>query len=115
VTYKGDTPLVLSIRASGDVHLRLGDQLETLLNEPSFRDGFLRGSFAGDIGTEENRGRPYHLNLEAKLRDGVLGGPLIVITIDRVRDTSVVSHWAELNREKASPDSATPDAAQAGE
>lgn len=113
-TYKGETPLTMSIRDTGDVHLRLGDQFETLLNNPSFRGGFLRGDFGGDIGTEENRDRPYHMSVEMKLLDGVLGGSLIVITIDRVQDTSVVCHWVELKRDKPAAEPEKPDAAPAG-
>jgi CubicO group peptidase (beta-lactamase class C family) len=101
VTYKNEYPLVLSIKEGGDVHLKLGSQLETLLNGPTFRDGFLRGRFAGDVDHEDARGRPYLLQLELKRRDDVLNGPVILTTRPDGRGTSAVSHWVELKREAA--------------
>ena len=98
-TYQGELPLVLVIKDSGDVHVRLDKQLETLLNNPSFHEGFLRGRFAGNIGTDDARGRRYHLHLEAKLRDQVLNGPVMAITLPDGRGTSAVTHWVELKRE----------------
>ncbi|HEV3136883.1 MAG TPA: serine hydrolase domain-containing protein, partial [Pirellulales bacterium] len=110
-TYQGELPLVLDIKDSGDVHVRLDKQLETLLNNPSFHEGFLHGRFAGDIGTDDARGRRYHLHLDVKLRDQALNGPVTAITLPDGRGTSAVTHWLELKREAAS--SATPGSTSA--
>jgi CubicO group peptidase (beta-lactamase class C family) len=98
-TYQGETPLVLTIKESGDVHVRLDRQLETLLNGPSFKDGFLRGRFGGDVGTDDNRGRPYQLRLEVKLRGETLQGPVTATTLPDKWGSSAVTHWVELARE----------------
>jgi hypothetical protein len=107
-TYKSETPLVLEIRDTGDVHVRLGDQLETLLNRKLFIDGWLRGVFAGDIGTDDNRGRPYHLHLDLKLRGDVLNGPVTTITLPDAWGSSAVTHWIELQRQADKPSSSAP-------
>lgn len=101
VTYKSEKPLLLSVKESGDVHVKLDDQLETLLSGVSFRDGFLRGRFAGMVDYDDARGRPYHVQLELKLRDGVLNGSAITSTLPDGRGSSAVTHWAEVKREEA--------------
>jgi hypothetical protein len=102
-TYLADTPLLLVVKDSGDVHVRVGRQLETLLNGPSFKDGWLRGRFASDIGTDDNRGRPYHLHFEVKLRGETLKGPVTAITLPDKWGSSAVTHWVELAREADKP------------
>jgi CubicO group peptidase (beta-lactamase class C family) len=101
VTYKSEKPLLLTVKESGDVHVKLGDQLETLLSGVSFRDGYLRGRFAGIVDYDDARGRPYQVQLELKLRDGVLNGSAITTTLPDGRGSSAVTHWAEVKREKA--------------
>ncbi len=99
VTYQGEIPLVLDVKEENDVHVRLGDQLETLLDGARFRDGWLRGRFAGDLGTDDDRGRDYQLHLEAKLRGNSLSGPITAITLPDAWGSSAVSHWVELKHE----------------
>src|SRR5687767_6534132 len=41
--------LTLEIKTDGDVHTRLGTQLQTLLNRVALRDGYLTGTMMGDI------------------------------------------------------------------
>ncbi|MBX9787715.1 MAG: hypothetical protein K2Y37_02270 [Pirellulales bacterium] len=112
VTYLGELPLELKILESGDVHVRLGTQLVTLLNDPSFRDGVLRGRFSGDLGTDDARGRPYTLQLEVKLRGDVLNGPITAMTQYDGRGSSAVTHWVELKRKAASTTPAESQAAR---
>jgi CubicO group peptidase (beta-lactamase class C family) len=113
-TYRGDTPLVLDVRDLRDVRVRLGDQLETLLNGPGFRGGFLRGRFAGDLDLEETRGRRCVLQLEAKLRDDVLNGALIMHTQPDGRGANATTHWVELKRQGEAKKDATPAGAAGG-
>ena len=50
----------------------------------------------GELGTEEvNRGRPYKLWLELKLRDDVLNGSLIAFS-QREMPTGPIAYWVEL-------------------
>jgi len=52
----------------------------------------------GELGTEDvNRGRPYKLWLELKLRDNVLNGSLIVFS-QREIYTGPLAHWVELRK-----------------
>lgn len=103
VTYKQEFPIVLSIREDGDVHLKLADQLETLLSAPTFQDGFLRGRFVGDIAHEDARGNRYQIGLELKLREendrAVLNGGATAFAVHEGRGSSAVTHWVELERE----------------
>jgi len=108
-TYEGEVALVLEIGESGSIYAALSDQSRTLLQNVSYRDGFpkfmnagggpfLRGWVLGELGTEDvNRGRPYKLWLELKLRDNVLNGSLIVFS-QREIYTGPLAHWVELRK-----------------
>jgi hypothetical protein len=102
-TYRGDTRLVMVVKDSGDIHMRLGEQLETLLNGSNFNDGWLRGRFAGELNTDDNRGRPYLLQLQMKLRGDTLGGAASALTRPDKWGTLAVTHWVELARETDKP------------
>jgi CubicO group peptidase (beta-lactamase class C family) len=103
VTHQSETPLTLAIKESGDIHVRLGSQPWTLLNDAGFEDGFLRGVFGGDVDYDDHRGRKYQLHLELKLRDGVLNGPVMAITLPDQWGSSAVAHWVELKRPAGEP------------
>jgi len=45
----GETPIRLVFQDDGDIHVRLGDQLETLLSEVVAGSGELQGRFAGSL------------------------------------------------------------------
>lgn len=114
VTYKKEFQLVLTIKEVGDVHLKLGDQLETLLSGSSYQGGYLRGRFAGDVDHEDARGRAYQVQLELKLRDQVLNGPATVTTLPDKYGSSAVTYWVELKREAPAPEKKTEPAPAAG-
>jgi hypothetical protein len=95
--------------------VKLGKQLETLLSGVTYTGGFLRGRFAGDIGHDDARGRPYQLQLELNLRGDVLNGPLIVTTEPDGRGSSAVTYWVELKRTPPPPSEKTEAAAAAGQ
>jgi CubicO group peptidase (beta-lactamase class C family) len=108
-TYEGEIPLVLGIGESGSVYATLGDQSRTLLQDLSYRDNlpqflnagggpFLRGRVRAKLETPDvNRGRPYKLWLELKLRDNVLNGSLIAFS-QREIYTGPLAHWVELRK-----------------
>ncbi len=98
VTYESTLPVVVAVQESGAVHIQLGAQPWTLLNDARFSDGFLRGFFAGDIGTEDVNRRPYNLRLEVKQRGDVLNGSLIGISLPDNRIGNALTHWIELRR-----------------
>ncbi|MBL0714461.1 MAG: beta-lactamase family protein [Desulfosarcina sp.] len=108
-TYRGRISLGLEIGAAGRVYATLGEQRRAGLQSVTYQNDFpkfnnagggpfLRGWMTGDIGTEDvNRGRPYKLWLELKLRDNVLNGSLIAFS-QRKNPTGPLTHWVELRR-----------------
>ena len=98
VTYLGSIPLRLAITPQGHVHVKLGTQLWTLLNRSRFDAGTLRGSFSGDLGTEDANRTPHLLSLELRLRDTVMNGSLTALSTPAVRVGNALTHWASVSR-----------------
>ena len=73
-TYDDSLPLYLIFQPDGDVHVRLGDQLRTLLNGASFQNGALVGRFAGRIPSAEQGRHPHSILLNVRLNEGTLRG-----------------------------------------
>ena len=108
-TYEGEIPLVLEIGESGSAYATLGEQSRTLVHDVSYRDNlpqflnagggpFLRGWVQGELETADvNRGQPYKLWFEIKLRDNVLNGSLITFS-QREIYTGPLAHWVELRK-----------------
>jgi CubicO group peptidase (beta-lactamase class C family) len=99
-TYKQEVPIAIWFQESGDVHVQLGDQLKTLLNEVSFKDGNLKGRMKGDIGTEDVNRLPYDLQVSLNLRVGVLNGGVAAVSISGRRGGYGLSHWVELKKQE---------------
>ena len=97
-THLGPHRLALAIDEGGRVHVQLGDDLWTLLNNARFDGEYLRGGFRGDIGTEDANRTDSVLSLELRLRGDVLNGSVIAITLPNVRLGNALTHWAELRR-----------------
>ncbi|MBX6363370.1 MAG: beta-lactamase family protein [Gemmatimonadetes bacterium] len=72
-TYSGTVPLSLTIKADGDVHVKLGSALPTLLSETTFGPADLTGMFAGRIPTEDAERHPA-VQLNLHLRGAKLAG-----------------------------------------
>jgi CubicO group peptidase (beta-lactamase class C family) len=109
-TYEGEIPLAVNIGESSRVYAIMGNQARTLLRNVSYRDTphpvmmnagggfFLRGRIQGKLETADvNRGQPYELWLELKLRDNALNGSLIAFSQRRFY-TGPLTHWVELMR-----------------
>jgi hypothetical protein len=75
-TWQGSVPLTLTIQADADVHVRLGDQLETLLTTvPSFiKEHRLVGMFTGTMPTPDVKNYADKVGLTLSLRNGHLIG-----------------------------------------
>jgi CubicO group peptidase (beta-lactamase class C family) len=91
--------LTLEIRKDGDVHARLGTQLQTVLNRAALRDGYLTGTMMGDIGTEDASRTPHTLSLTLKLRGSVLVGGITAMSLPAKRVGNALTHWVELKKE----------------
>ncbi|MEK7397182.1 MAG: serine hydrolase domain-containing protein [Candidatus Poribacteria bacterium] len=101
VTYKEHIPITFWFKEGGDVIVKMGRQLKTLLNDVVFRDGYLYGRMMGDIGTEDANRHPYNLHLTMKLRDQVLNGAISVMTSPKDRLGNAVSHWIEVTKKES--------------
>jgi CubicO group peptidase (beta-lactamase class C family) len=99
-TYNEEIPLTLGFKPSGDVHVKLGSQLNTLLNNISLRDGNLSGRMMGDLGIEDASRQPSQISLSLKLRGNVLNGAATAISVPGKRVAGAVSQWVELVKEK---------------
>ena len=95
-TYNDDLPLQLIFQPDGDVHIKLANQMTTLLNDPIFKDNTLTGKFNSDIGTDDANKHPNHLRLNLKLRDNALNGPTHVISTPHNRSGNALSYWTEV-------------------
>jgi CubicO group peptidase (beta-lactamase class C family) len=75
-TWQGSVPLTITVQPDGDVHVRLGDQLETLLTTvPAFiKDHRLVGMFTGTMPTPDVKNNADKMGLTLSLRDGRLIG-----------------------------------------
>jgi hypothetical protein len=94
VTHAGEQPFTLEVFPSGDVHVQLGTQLKTLVNDIRFENSRLTGRMSGDVGTEDARRRPHYIELSLKLRGGALSGSATAIS-----SAANLTSWLELKRE----------------
>ena len=74
VTWQQTIPLALDVAADGRVSMRLGDQLESVLNSVSAQGPHLTGRALGTIPTPDARRHPHEILLDLRLRNGRLGG-----------------------------------------
>ena len=80
-TWQEELPVRLEIRSDGDVHARVGDQLETLLNDVELEDGVLSGALWGHVPTPDVMRHPRHrLQLELLVREGTMRGQVTAVT-----------------------------------
>jgi CubicO group peptidase (beta-lactamase class C family) len=98
-THRAPVPFTLEIKKDGDVHARLGLQLQTLLNRVMLRDGYLTGTMMGDIGTEDASRTPHTLSLTLRLRGSVLVGGITAMSLPAKRVGNALTHWVELKKE----------------
>lgn len=107
-TYAGAEKLSLWFQDDGDVHVRLGDALETLLNHVRFDGHTLTGEFAGTLATPDVTRAKCTLHLDLQLEGDTLKGAVIAQATSPTRHYFALSHWAELQRE---PDQSEADTA----
>ncbi|MHC9084384.1 serine hydrolase domain-containing protein [Luteimonas sp. RIT-PG2_3] len=100
-THVAEVPLTLQVLATGEVRARLGEQPMTLLDKPSFENGWLEGTTIGDIGTPDaNRNWPYRLKFLLKQRPGVLEGGLEVNSeLMHPPRGEAMTYWVHLRKE----------------
>jgi CubicO group peptidase (beta-lactamase class C family) len=98
-TYQKDLSVTIKFLPSGDVHIQLADQLESLLNKAQFKDGWFSGEAWGDVGTDDaERHRANTLLFNLKLRGNVLNGA-VSATEDGANPVAL-THWLEVEKQQ---------------
>ena len=110
-TYRGKQPLKIWIRADGDVHVQLDQQLKHLLNQVRLENGFLSGVFPGSLNTPDVNRRRHQLALKIRLRNKQLNGCLTALSLQRgpqhpdpalpTRSGYALSHWVDLGKQSS--------------
>lgn len=67
-------PMTLVVKPDGDIHARIGDGLEAVVNEVRWRGNELIGRFAGTIPTSDASRWPHSVLLDVRLRSGTISG-----------------------------------------
>lgn len=103
-TYEGTEDLSLWFQDDGDIHVRVGHQLETLLSDTSFDGNVLAGKFAGSLSTDDVLRAKCNLHLNLRLEGERLQGAVIAWATSPTRHYFALSHWAELQRKTPAAD-----------
>ncbi len=98
-TYGGPEAISLWFQDDGDIHVRVGDQLETLVSDVKLTGNILTGEFAGSLATDDVLRATCNLHLHLRLEGERLHGVVIARAISPTRHHFALSHWAELQRE----------------
>jgi hypothetical protein len=96
-TLAREIPVTLSFAETGRVTGSLESRPTIAIEEPRFENGRFSGRMEGNIGTPEAARRPYHLEWELTLRDGVLNGILNAIGAHPSRGVSL-GYWVEMTK-----------------
>ena len=97
-TYQGNRSLDLRVEPFGRVQVRFQGSEWIGLNDVEFEDGFMRGQFPADIGTEDSSRRPHNLRLYLKLRGDRLNGACTSMSLPAEKIGNALSHWVELEK-----------------
>lgn len=99
-TWESKIPISIVFQPDGDIHIKLGEQLETLVNKGSFEEGILEGQFAGTMPTPDANRHRHSLLLHLRLRGHKLSGQVVAETPDDSVHFAL-SSYAELTRKAA--------------
>ncbi len=96
--YDREIRVKMFIQEDGDFHIKLQDQLETLINNVSYSRFFIFGYFNGKIPTRDNERRPYVLQIFVLLRGNRLSGRMTASALRDGYDAYNLSSWIELKK-----------------
>jgi CubicO group peptidase (beta-lactamase class C family) len=96
-TWQGTVPLQLIFQPDGDIHVKLGDQLETLLNDAHWEGKMLTGNLASSIPTPDAAHHSHAVHLELWQRNGKLSGEANAEATEEPAHYSLAS-YVELTR-----------------
>lgn len=96
-TYEKAVPIELKVLASGDIHVRIADQLWSLLDKADFKEGRLTGRTLSEIPTSDTRRRPHTVRLTLQMRGDELSGEAMAGSSGPYFVYGL-SHWVDLHR-----------------
>lgn len=73
-TYENVTPVTFIFQDDGDIHVKIENQLDTLLNRARYRDGTLSGICHGTISSGDAQRFPHDISIRMKLKGNTLSG-----------------------------------------
>jgi len=97
-TWQSTLPLKLVFQPDGDIHVKIADQLETLLDKPHWRGKMLVGQFPGFIPTPDANRLRHYVHLELWSRNGMLQGEANAEAAGDEREPYSLSSYVELKR-----------------
>ncbi|HET9985921.1 MAG TPA: serine hydrolase domain-containing protein [Longimicrobiales bacterium] len=92
-TYSGTVPLSLTVKPDGDVHVKLGAAMPTLVSETTFGKADLTGLFPGQLPTADAERHPA-VELQLHLRGATLAGEATAMS----RTLGAITSYVELTR-----------------
>jgi CubicO group peptidase (beta-lactamase class C family) len=101
-TWQKTLPMQLAIQPDGDIHVRVGKEMESLLNKAVFKNGRLRGECAATIPTPDASRLPHHVILDLLLHDGKLIGQASAFS-DTDPIHYALSSYVELTKGRTAP------------
>ena len=102
ITYDETVPVTVTIQSDGDVHVKIADQLETLMDRIRFADGFLSGTSYGTIPSSDARAHPHHISYRMLIDGNRLSG---YVTTGFTTDRSYGSQSSYIRLERTGPGS----------
>ena len=97
-TWQETLPVRMVFQPDGDVHIKLGEQLETLVNNVRFSDGTLGGQFLATIPTEDARRHRHFLGMSLTLRERTLSGAVTARTLTD-RSYYALASWLSVTKQ----------------
>ena len=97
-TWQSTLPLKLVFQPDGDIHVKLADQFETLLDKPHWEGKVLVGLCNGFIPTPDANRLRHYVRLELWSRNGMLQGEANAEAADDEREPYSLSSYVELKR-----------------
>lgn len=96
-THEKALPIQLKVLASGDVHVRIAEQLWSLLDKTDFKEGRLTGRTLSQIPTSDTSRRPHTVRLTLQMRGDELNGEAMAGSSGPYFVYGL-SHWVSLHR-----------------
>lgn len=98
-TWAGVIPVTMTFQNDADVHIRLGDEMKTLVNAVRFDNGRLSGNCYGTVLTPDATRYPHRLTLNLTLRGSALTGSIAAETVGS-RYHYYLPSWISLTRQQ---------------